>query len=241
MKPMLNKTVRASAAAPGTCGELAQGLLNGIHCMVTCPIDMYSLATVELSTSDVGVSGPIDCAKARQAVQATLDCLQKPAMGATLWLESPLPRGKGMASSTADVAAAMVATASALGLELSSAQIAEIVLGVEPSDGIILPGIALFDHRAGRIALTLGPSPPMRVVILDFGGDVDTGEFNRVDRDDVLKGLEPDMAHAVRNIEDGIRFGSPPALARAPPSAPLPTSRYSSIHTWKQCWNCRSK
>ena len=209
MKPMLNKTFRASAAAPGTCGELAQGLLNGIHCMVTCPIDMYSLATVELSPRDIGVSGPVDCPKARQAVQVTLDCLQKPAMGATLWLESPLPRGKGMASSTADVAAAIVATASALGRGLSPTQIAEIALAVEPSDGIMLPGIALFDHRAGRIALTLGPPPPMRVVILDFGGDVDTGEFNRVDHDDVLKSLEPDMAKAVRHIEDGIRFGDP--------------------------------
>ena len=225
---------RASAVAPGTCGELAQGMLGGILCMVTCPIDMYSTATVELSPgpgvvpappaaipefptvipTKAGIHGPPDSPKACRAALATLDYLDVAGMKGRLWLDSRLPRGKGMASSTADVAAAIVATAAALGWELSPEQIAEIALGVEPSDGVMFPDVAVFDHREGRIARSLGPPPPMRVLILDFGGSVDTLEFNQADRDSVLKRLAPEMAEAVSLIEDGISRGDPLRIGR---------------------------
>lgn len=205
-------TRRASAYAPGTCGELAQGMLDGILCMVTCPIDMYSVATVELSpiavSSQTEISAPAGSPKAGQAARATLDYLGVAGMDGRLWLDSSLPRGKGMASSTADVAAAIVAAA-AMGRELSPLQVAEIALAVEPSDGVMYPHVAIFDHREGRIARTLGQPPPMRVLILDFGGSVDTLEFNRADRDNVLQRLAPKMAEAVSLIEDGISRGDP--------------------------------
>ena len=211
---------RASASAPGTCGELAQGMLDGILCMVTCPIDMRSVATVELWPGHpvipdfAGIHGPEDSPKARRAARATLDYLGAGDMQGRLWLDSPLPRGKGMASSTADVAAAIVATATAMGRELSPEQVAEIALGVEPSDGVMFPHVAVFDHREGRIARSLGQPPLMRVLILDFGGSVDTQEFNRADRDEVLKGLGPRMAEAVSLIEDGILRGDPLRIGR---------------------------
>ena len=205
---------KASAAAPGTCGELCQGLLAGVHCMVTCPIDMYSVATAEVVQGEAEVSGPEDSPKAVRAVQATLDYLQERAVDVRLWLDSPLPRGKGMASSTADVAAAAVATASVLGQELCPEQIAEIALGVEPSDGVMFPHVALFDHRKGRLSRILDPPPSMRVVILDFGGTVDTLEFNRVDKDDLLEQLGPDMERAVLLIEEGLRSGDPGRIGR---------------------------
>ena len=148
-------------------------MINGTHFLITCPIDMYSVATVEISRGDGGIRGPEDSPKACRAVQATLDFLGDTGVESRLSLDSRLPRGKGMASSTADVAAAVAATAAALCEELSSAQLAEIALGVEPSDGVMFPDIAIFDHREGRIARSLGRSPPMRVLILDFGGIVD--------------------------------------------------------------------
>ena len=177
--------------------------------MVTCPIDMYSVATVEVSRGDGGAYGPENSPKAVQAVEATLDYLKETEIDVRLWLDSCLPRGKGMASSTADVAAAVVATASAVSQELCPNEIAGIALGVEPSDGVMFPHIALFDHREGRIAKTLGQPPPMWVVVLDFGGSVDTLEFNKVNKDNVLRNLEPDMQEAVALIENGIRLADP--------------------------------
>ena len=169
---------RAAAKAPGTCGELAQGILSERDFHVTCPIDLYATATVEASFGRGAVHGPTDCPKAIAAAHVTLDYLNRADVDIRLHLDSPLPRGKGMASSTADVAATIGATALALGRGLGPTEIAGLALRVEPSDGLMFPGVALFDHRLGSQAEGLGPAPAMRVIILDFGGSVDTVKFN---------------------------------------------------------------
>ena len=84
-----------------------------------------------------------------------------------------------------------------------------IALRVEPTDGIMYPDIALFDHLEGRIARILGQPPPMWVVVLDFGGSVDTLEFNRPNKDRSLTRLELEVEAAETLIEDGIRLGDP--------------------------------
>ena len=70
----------------------------------------------------------------------------------------------------------------AAGQPFSPESIASIALSVEPTDGVMFPGIALFDHRCGSIAESLGAPPPMEVIVIDTGGTVDTLEFNRTDR-----------------------------------------------------------
>ena len=202
------------ATAPGTCGELAQGMLDGVICLATCPIDMYSTAAVELWPGEGLVTAPDDSPKAARAVQATLEYLDATGLDARLALESNLPRGKGMASSTADVSAAIAATASATGRKLTPVEVAGVALSVEPSDGIMFPGIVVFDHRNGSICRPLGQPPPMGVVVLDFGGEVDTLEFNSVERDNALRRQEPRMTEAVSLIEAGIRRCDPSLIGR---------------------------
>ena len=212
--PPANTYRKASASAPGTCGEFAQGMLEGILCMVTCPIDMRSTATVELSPGSGRISAPKDSPKASQAVLSTLEWIGESAVDARLQLNSDIPRGKGMASSTADVSAAIVATAAAAGRSLTAEQIAEIALGIEPSDGVMFPEIVIFDHLQGRTARPLGVAPPMRVVVLDFGGAVDTLEFNKLEREDALRRMEPKMTQAVSLIEAGIIRGDPSLIGQ---------------------------
>ena len=86
-------------------------------------------------------------------------------------------------------------------------EIARIALLIEPSDGVMLPGIAKFDHRQGKVADTLGSPPPMRVVALDFGGSVDTLDFNSVNREDTLRRLQPTFEEALALITHGIESG----------------------------------
>lgn len=200
----------ATARAPGSCGELAQGMSHGDYFLVTCPIDMYSSATVALTPGTGRVNGPPDAPKARQAVALTLAHFGRHDLDAHMSLSSPLPRGKGMASSTADISAAVAATAAAIGTEadMPPTMIAGIALQVEPSDGTMLPGIAVLDHKQGSIAKAIGDPPPMRVVVLDFGGDVDTLAFNGVNRDETLKRLQPEFEEALRLVAQGVREGS---------------------------------
>lgn len=200
---------RGAAWAPGTCGELAQGHLDGTAVMVTCPIHLGSKAVVELCHGSGLVHGPADAPKARRAVTSTLQLLGRPEVNARLELESALPRSKGMASSTADVTSAIVATATALGATLSPHQQADLALAIEPSDGVMLPGIALFDHLGGRIARTLGQAPPMRVLVLEFAGEVDTEAFNAGTRANGVYQNDGRFREALDLIADGLADGDP--------------------------------
>ena len=211
MTQAVSITGTAIARAPGSCGELAQGMLDGNYFLVSCPIDMYSTATVEISPGSGHVTAPPDAPKSRRAVELALARSDRRDVDARLTLSSPIPRGKGMASSTADISASIAATVSAVrpGAEISPDEIASIALRIEPSDSVMLPGIALLDHKSGSMMRTLGAPPPMRVVVLDFGGNVDTLAFNGVNRDRALNRLEAQFGEALSLIEAGIRANNP--------------------------------
>ena len=199
----------ATVRAPGVCGELAQGVIEGIHFLVTCPIDFYSRVTVDLYTGGPGVEAPEGCEKAAAAVRRALSQLKNAKVRAKVTINNPIPRGKGMASSSADLAAAIAATGLALGQELTPYQIAQIALSIEPTDGIMIPGVALFDHRAGIIRESLGPPPPMEIVALDLGGTVDTVQFNMVDRFQRWQNVDEQTTEALRLLRLGITNEDP--------------------------------
>ncbi|HCP22963.1 MAG: GHMP kinase [SAR202 cluster bacterium] len=199
----------ATARAPGVCGELAQGVIEGIHFLVTCPVDFYSRVKVEIYSGGPGIEAPEDCGKAVAAVRRTLSQLKQAKVRAKLTINNPIPRGKGMGSSSADLAAAIAATGLALGEELTPYQIAQIALSIEPTDGVMIPGVALFDHRAGVIRESLGPPPPMEIVALDLGGTVDTVQFNMVDRFGRWQSVDEQTTEALRLLRQGIADQDP--------------------------------
>ena len=204
----------ATVRAPGVCGELAQGVIEGIHFLVTCPVDFYSRVKVDIYSDGPGVEAPQDCDKAAAAVRRTLFHLKNAKVRAKLSINNPIPRGKGMASSSADLAAAIAATGLALGEEISPYQIAQIALSIEPTDGIMIPGVALFDHRAGIIRESLGPPPPMEIVALDLGGTVDTVQFNLVDRFQRWQSVDEQTGEALRLLRRGIEEQDPALVGR---------------------------
>lgn len=262
---------RGQASAPGSCGELVQGAIDGVDFLVTCPVDLFATATVSICQEArehfnrqpiPGVPGGCNAGRqcrrrARAANQKALiaalrtleilhgtgemasyfrgdfplgrqsgcqsrcwpDCRPDcrldywpkgwPGSRLAIHIASELPRAKGMASSTADIAATCVATARALGREgLSPDEIANIALDIEPTDGIMFPGIVLFDHVRGITRRSLGPPPPIDILIIDLGGDVDTIAFNS--RDDLAAlncRKEPIVRDALALVEEGIRLG----------------------------------
>ena len=204
----------AAVRAPGVCGELVQGMLDDVHFLVTCPVDFYARVQVDLYGGGPALEAPAHCVKAASAVKATLAYLNRGDLAARLRVNNPIPRGKGMGSSSADVAAAIAATGLALGTELAPEVVARIAVSVEPTDGVMFSGIALVDHRQGRIVQPLGPAPPMEIVALDFGGTVDTLEFNRADHRPVWQSLRKETDEALRLVKEGVRQGDPGLVGR---------------------------
>ncbi len=208
------KVGSAAVRVPGVCGELVQGMLGNTYYLVTCPIDYFSRVKVELFDDNSGLSAPADSPKAHAALLGTLSYLGRPELSAHLTISNPIPRGKGMGSSSADVVATIAATALALDRELTPEQMGRLAVSEEPTDGVMFPGIALFDHRQGLLMETLGSPPPMEIIALDFGGSVDTLEFNKEDRRDLWQSLKPKTDEALDLVRRGLAEQIPELLGK---------------------------
>lgn len=158
------------AKAPASCGELVEGVLDGTPFLVTAPISMYAVATV--SDAFTGMHGL--GAKAEEAVARTLSYIGKAALPFGIRLDSEIPQGKGMASSSADIAAVAYATARIFGRELTGREIMDIAITIEPSDGIAFGGLSHVSHTTGEFFGQYYNVPLLSISIFDVGGMVDT-------------------------------------------------------------------
>jgi L-threonine kinase len=190
--------------APGSCGELVQGTIKGQNFLITCPIDVYSQAQI------ISCASPVlpDYQKAATAMEMTLRYLGVTQQNQSVHIQSELLVGKGMASSSADISAACQATAIHAGKPLQAEEIAAIALSIEPTDAIFYPGIMMFDHVEGKLSKCLGQPPPLDIVILDVGGEIDTLSFNRrVDLVEQNQLKEKAVSEAVELVAAGIKKG----------------------------------
>ncbi len=189
-------------------------MLGSDYFLVTCPVDFFARVCVELYQDPVGINVPPHCSKTATAVLRTLEYLGYAHLGAQVSVSNPIPRSKGFGSSSADLAAAIAATGLALGVEITPAQIGRLALQVEPTDGVMFPGIMMFDHRAGAVEEQLGPPPPVEIVALDFGGEVDTLAFNQVDRRSQWQAVRGQTDEALTLVKEGLRRQDPWPLGR---------------------------
>ncbi|MEU8567442.1 kinase [Streptomyces pathocidini] len=165
----------------GTFGELLQGVLpeEDGDFLVTLPVARWTRATFrpDPDAADVVVR-PARKRKARRLARMILDEARWPA-GGLLTVNSLIPEGKGLASSSADLVATARAVGHALGLKMPASRIEGLLARIEPTDGVLYPGIVAFHHRTVRLRAVLGSLPAMAVVGIDEGGAVDTIDFNR--------------------------------------------------------------
>lgn len=158
---------------PGSCGELIQGYWKGEPFLVTCPIDVYSTVTL----SDHCWQESLQY-KVQRALKAALDYMGETEFPYSLSISSQLPQGKGMASSSADISAVLIAVAAVLGKRLTENEISVLAASIEPTDGVFCKGVAAIQYKSGQILHRYGVLPPMYIVIFDTGGMVDTMEFH---------------------------------------------------------------
>ncbi|MFM2488659.1 hypothetical protein ABW365_11060 [Enterococcus avium] len=101
--------MRVTASCTGSCGELIQGWLGDSQKLVSYGIDRFSKVTLQTGIASKGAKPKIE-----KAINKTLDHLRIPNAKReklSFVINSELPIAKGMASSTADIAAACQATA----------------------------------------------------------------------------------------------------------------------------------
>jgi uncharacterized protein involved in propanediol utilization len=167
--------------ANGTFGELLQGALqnNDDHFLVTLPIQKFSTArfTPDACATRITVT-PAHKTKSLKLVRKLLNHYGF-SIGGHLTIESELPEGKGLASSSADLVATVRALEAALGHVIPTELLLAVLRTIEPTDGVMYHEFVTFFHRKVELGRRLGFPSRLKVVAIDAGGQIDTIEYNK--------------------------------------------------------------
>jgi uncharacterized protein involved in propanediol utilization len=167
----------------GTFGELLQGVLpeRDGDFLVTLPVARWTRATFR-PAPDVPTGVAVRPAHKTKALRLARMIVEESGWGSggVLTVDSVIPEGKGLASSSADLVATARAVGQALGTSMPPQRIERLLMRIEPTDGVLYPAIVAFHHRTVRLRAVLGNLPAMAVVGIDEGGSVDTVAFNRI-------------------------------------------------------------
>ena len=181
-REITSATLVGKGCAFGTFGELLQGVLleEELDFLVTFPITRRSCATF---TSDPDLATlqvfPPTNVKVKKLAGVVLEHYRLP-QGGVLEIDSDIPEGKGLASSSSDLVATARAIDQCFGLQMKPEDVEQFLVQIEPTDGVMYPGVVSYYHRKVRLREFLGPLPRMTVVSVDEGGEVDTIEFNKI-------------------------------------------------------------
>lgn len=173
----------------GTFGELLQGVLpdHDLGFLVSFPITRYSHVTFvpDLRRDSIEMI-PSSKTKTRELAEKILAWYRLPP-GGSITVDSTLPVGKGLASSSADLVACARAIDYCYNLGITEKDIQRFLAEIEPSDGVMYPGVTSFYHEKGQLRDFFGPLPHLTVVSIDEGGVVDTLSFNQREKPFTLK------------------------------------------------------
>jgi uncharacterized protein involved in propanediol utilization len=163
----------------GTFGELVQGIIGERPFLITLPIP--TLRSEATFIPDPGISKIRVVDSKRKAMRAGEMLLQLFGVkgGGYLEIRSNIPVGKGLASSSADIVAALRAISHSYSLSLTNETISTIAAKLEPTDGVMYEEVVAYDYIHGQLMESFGVLPPYILVGMDLGGTINTIEFNQ--------------------------------------------------------------
>ncbi|MGP6378620.1 GHMP family kinase ATP-binding protein [Yersinia bercovieri] len=184
----------AEARCPASCGELIQGWILGGEKLISCPVNWFSTVSV----SDGAPSGH-ERPRMRQMLAAVLAYFDHPAemaRGLSIRFDSTIPVAKGLASSTADIAATAQATARHLGETLDEAALAALCVTLEPTDSTLFQQLTLFDHQTAATQISYDWQPQLDILLLESQNILNTEDYHRRDRQPALLASAASLARA---------------------------------------------
>ena len=177
--------VSGCGSCPGSFGEVIQGIFpDNTKFLMPLKIERYSRASIVIGGRKDGRMKNVASASDRsfdKSFQVIRTILREIRIDQsfTLSIESALPEGKGLSSSTADMVSSLRALEKALGITLSDATISRLISEIEPNDGLHLTGSVLYDYVNGKSLFSNSYVPDFFILGFDTGGMVDTVRFNQ--------------------------------------------------------------
>lgn len=162
-------------------GEIVQGRTSdGEDFLVTLPVDLWSICELVCTP----IRGPLviecDLPKSRATVEWALEELGLThGFHINVRIQSNIPVGKGLSSSTADMLAALRALQEVFGFLYTNQYISKLFRRIEPHDALQYNNCVVYNHREGRLLFDLQYIPSFSVISVDNGGILDTVAYNR--------------------------------------------------------------
>lgn len=190
------------ATCPGSCGEIIQGYIKGSLKLISLPINCYTrVRLIE------GKSGNNNYPKVQKMIEKIFKYYgydKKDTENISIKICSDIPIGKGMASSTADLAATAVVCSKYLGKKITEVEVASLCTEVEPTDSTVFSDFTLFDYINGDYIKHYDGLSQFRILTLEGKDIIDTVEFNK--RNNIKTHFEnrDNIKKALNYFEEGI-------------------------------------
>jgi L-threonine kinase len=128
---------------------------------------------------------------------------------------STIPVAKGMASSTADIAATAVATAHHLGHPLGETDLARLCVSLEPTDSTLFHQLTLFDHNTAATQIACGSQPQLDLLVLESPTTLLTTDYHRLPRLEKLHAHSATLHHAWEKVQQACQTDDPRLMGEA--------------------------
>lgn len=171
---------------PGSCGEFIQGFYGGQEMLISYAIDLYSEVIFREGAYETHIIGR----KTAQAIDLFFEkttCTRELLNRYQIEVRNQIPLGKGMASSTADIAGVLYGLYYLYGLEIKAEEIAKLCVAVEPTDGILFEKISLFDHINGEKIRSFSWPFTLDVLVLEPDYQINTTDFRKAKKEQISK------------------------------------------------------
>lgn len=191
-----------TGSCKGTFGELVQGVYKGRPFLITFPIQPLQSEAIFVPHAES--SEIIGASSHTKAIEGCNKLLKQFAItsGGSLHIQSNIPVGKGMASSSADIIAALKAVADSHSLPISEEIMSHVSIEIEPTDGVMYDKAVAYDYRNGCLLESFGSLPSFLLIGMDTGGTVDTVQFNNQ-----TKSYTPEECRTFAKAYDLVRKG----------------------------------
>jgi uncharacterized protein involved in propanediol utilization len=178
-----NKILNGHGRSFASFGEIVQGRSgDDTDFLATLPINLWSYCDL----TAIEINGPLiveakeGFLKSKLLVEMILKRIGiQEGYYITVEINSEIPVGKGLSSSSADMLAALRATQHLFGFLVSSEHISYLFHEIEPHDALHFDSSVLYDHRKGCLINDYKYIPEYTIIYVDTGGTIDTINYNK--------------------------------------------------------------
>lgn len=181
--------MKVTSVYPGAVGEIVQGKFKEKDVLISCPVNLMTEVTIFESMEIESLRSNLKTQKFLSNVLKRWH-FEQYIKNINVVINSNIPRGKGFASSTADLCAAYYALLRMFNKKFNEKELIEECIKIEPTDSILFDKITVFDYKRGNYKEILGEYLKFYLLVFEGESTVETVEFNN-------KKLEE-----LRNVED---------------------------------------